>query len=516
MLLLTLTFTLAAAFALSLALTFGVRTWARSVGLVDRPDGIRRLHRVPVPRVGGIAVYASVFLVMAVLLAVNPTRLIGATGSLHSVLVLGAGAAAVFALGLLDDLRGFSARTKFLVEAAIALGVFAAGIQIQSVGLPGGEVFIFPTWMSLVLTLLWLVGITNAFNLIDGSDGVAAGAAVFASATMAIASLSAGQDMGAVLALGLAGATLGFLVFNFPPASIFLGDSGSLFLGFMLAGLGLVTVQKPPTVLAVAIPVVSCGLPILDTGLVVLRRFLRGQPIFNPDRGHIHHRLRELGHSPRKVALLLYAACGAFSVLSLLLVRPAESYATLVILAAGAVMWLIVQRLDIPELIELKRVLRRALKQRRVIAHNVQIRRAANRLRDARHAGDVLGALELAFNGGEFERVDLWLESDLGRAIGEQPGVRRVEVGYVWSFSTNGAVPAHGSWSIQLPFCDGGNMSSQAVGHMLLWQAPDRSHLLTDLNLIAGEFQPELRRALARLRASLVVPDIADRIGSQA
>lgn len=510
---LTVTVTLAA-FALSFALTLGVKKWACAVGLVDRPDGVRRLHRAPVPRVGGIAVYVSVLAVVAAVLVVNPTGLLEPTGSLRPVLVLGIGAAAVFTLGLVDDLRGFSARTKFLVEAAIALGVFAAGVRIESVGLPGG-VFFFPTWMSLVLTLLWLVGITNAFNLIDGSDGVASGAAIFASGTMAVASLSTGQEVGVVLALALVGATLGFLLFNFPPASIFLGDCGSLFLGFTLAGLGLVTVQKPPTVLAVAIPVVSCGLPILDTGLVMMRRFLRGQPMFNPDRGHIHHRLRELGHSPRRIALLLYAACGAFSVLSLLLVRPAESYATLVIAVAGAIMWLIVRRLDIPELRELKRIFQRALKQRRVIAHNIRIRGAAHRLREARNAADVLDAMALAFEGGEFQRVELWLESELGRAIGEHPGVRRLGMGYLWSFTTNGCEGVDESWSIQLPFRDGGGTASPGASHISLWQPTSQPYLLTDLNLIAGEFQPELRRALVRIRATRLVREHS-RVGSNA
>jgi UDP-GlcNAc:undecaprenyl-phosphate GlcNAc-1-phosphate transferase len=164
--------------------------------------------------------------------------------------------------------------------------------------------------------------------------GLAAGAAMFALSTMFVVGSINGQAGPALVTIALAGATLGFLVYNFNPASIFLGDSGSLFLGFMLAGIGLLGSQKSPTVIAVAIPIVSLGLPVLDTTLAVARRFLRGQPIFTADRAHIHHRLLSLGHSPRRVALLHYSACALLGLGGMLLVND-SAYVAVVLVVIG-------------------------------------------------------------------------------------------------------------------------------------------------------------------------------------
>jgi hypothetical protein len=185
----------------------------------------------------------------------------------------------------------------------------------------------------------------------------------------------------ATVTIILAGATVGFLCFNFHPASIFLGDSGSLFLGFMLAGIGLLGSQKSPTVIAVAIPIVSLGLPVLDTTLAVARRFLRGQPIFTADRAHIHHRLLSLGISPRRVALLLYSACALLGLSGMLLVND-SAYVAVVLLVIGLGVGIAVQRLSYYEFEELCAMLRRGVRQRKVIRRNVRIREASVRVSD--------------------------------------------------------------------------------------------------------------------------------------
>src|SRR5204862_2822095 len=176
-----------------------------------------------------------------------------------------------------------------------------------------------PAWLALPLAILWVLWITNAFNLLDGVDGLAAGSALFSTLTVFVVSLVSGNFLVSSLTLALAGAILGFLRFNFNPATIFLGDCGSLFIGFMLSALALAGAGKSPTLVAVAIPVVCFGLPVLETVLSVIRRFLSGQPLFSGDRGHIHHKLLERGFSQRKVVLILYSVSAICGLLSLFL-----------------------------------------------------------------------------------------------------------------------------------------------------------------------------------------------------
>jgi UDP-GlcNAc:undecaprenyl-phosphate GlcNAc-1-phosphate transferase len=487
----------AAALLLSILLTHRVRGLARRKGWVDRPDGVRRLHDRPIPRVGGIAVFLSVIVVAAALLfaAAPVTKLTEA----DNVRFLGlmAGGAAVFALGLWDDLRGLSARKKFAVEALLAAAIYIVGFRIEDVALPGIGVVELPSSVSLPLTLIWIVGITNAFNLIDGSDGVAGGAAVFAAGSLAAVSALNGNELGVIVALTLAGAALGFLFFNFPPASVFLGDSGSLYLGFMLAGLGILTAHTASTTVAVAIPVVSFGLPILDTLLAMTRRFLRGERIFNPDRGHIHHRLRDLGHSPRKIALLLYAACAGFALLSLLLVQPAGSASAALLLLAGIVVWIAVQRLRIPELVEVGRIVEKGLKQRTAIAHNVRIREAVARVRAAQDAEGVLRALAYAFESGEFDRAELLLAPVLGCALEGCPGVQKIGRAWRWTWNARPVQPTEVCWEFRLPLRD---PQGRILGRLSLWRLDPDALLLTDIRLIGRDLRPAIQRALCRLQ----------------
>ncbi len=211
-------------------------------------------------------------------------------------------------LGIYDDVRGADAKKKFSVQIVAAVLAFALGFRIEGVSLgPFGSMSLGV--FSLPLTIFWIVGITNAINMIDGMDGLAAGVAFFVCAGNFFVSLVLGNVVMSVISVILAGALLGFLRYNFPPAKIFLGDTGSLFLGMVIALSSIASAQKGSTVVMMLIPIAALGLPILDTSLAVFRRSLLGRPIFVSDKGHIHHALLRLGMSQKKAVLLLYGFC---------------------------------------------------------------------------------------------------------------------------------------------------------------------------------------------------------------
>lgn len=483
---------------LALIFTYRVRAWAPRVGLVDVPDQGRHDHPRPVARAGGIAVYASVLLVLGVVVALGRPPYLPLLPGIP-LLALLAGATAMFALGLRDDARPLSARTKFPVQVLIAVGVFLAGVRIESFPLFGGPDGSLPLPVSLIVSVVWLVGVTNAFNLIDGSDGVAAGAAVLACLAIGAVSFMNGNFFAVVICMTLAGASLGFLFFNFPPATIFLGDSGSLFIGFMLAAGGIVTTQTATTALAIAIPVVSLGLPILDTLLVMARRFLRGKPLFQGDRRHIHHVLRDLGHSPRKVALVIYAVCGGFALLSLLLVQPHGAQLGVPLAVAGLIVWVAVQRLRIPELVEIGHVVGRSMAQREVIAHNMRIRDAVARMRRAADPVALLAALESAFEGSEFRRAELWLPLDIARPLLGTRSTRLSADGCLWRWAAPDPFQDGAAFEVRLPFCDA---DGRPIGRISVWRPLEGQRLFTDVRLLANQLLPELQHGLRRFRAA--------------
>jgi len=275
----------------SLVLTWCVRNLAMGRGWAAPPIQDRDLHEIPLPRLGGVPIFLSFLISIAVALLAGlrfPALAVGP--SIRTLLTILVPATLIFLLGIYDDIHSVGAYTKFAVQAVAAIMLFAGGLRILSLPLLFGARHL--AWpIGLPITVLWVIGITNAFNLIDGLDGLAAGSALFSTLVVFVVAIFNGSSLVSLLTLALAGAILGFLRFNFNPATIFLGDCGSLFIGFMLSALALVGSEKAPTVIAVAIPLVSFGLPILETTISVMRRLISGRPLFSADREHIHHKL---------------------------------------------------------------------------------------------------------------------------------------------------------------------------------------------------------------------------------
>lgn len=302
---------------LSLIFTPLVRRAAHAVGLVDVPDSRRKVHQKPVPRLGGVAVGVSYFCVFALL----AWTVQGKDGAVWSGLPLAAkllpAAAVMFVTGLLDDLFHLAPWQKLSGQVVAAVLAYVSGLEIQA-----WQFGCTPHWWwSLPLTVGWLVLCANAVNLIDGLDGLATGVGFLASATAVAAALMQHNFMLAVAAAPLAGALLGFLRYNRNPATIFLGDSGSLLIGFLLGCYGVSWSGRATTPLNMAAPVMVLAIPLLDTALAIVRRFLRKHPIFEADRGHIHHRLLDRGMTVRRTALALYGCCGVSMLLSLVMLQ---------------------------------------------------------------------------------------------------------------------------------------------------------------------------------------------------
>lgn len=300
------------ALVLCLLLTPLVRALAQRVGAVSVP-GERHVHTQNVPRLGGIAIAISALAPLFTLLFVNSSVASFIRTDPKLVAGLLAGGVVMCALGALDDVRGIGVGTKLVVQVAVAGLAYALGFRVDGIALP----FVGPIslgHLGLPFTVLWIVGVTNAVNLIDGLDGLAAGVVFFAAASNFMVALLGGTSPGpifvALLMTSLMGTLLGFLVYNWNPARIFMGDSGSYFLGYLLATSSIMApLQKASTAVSLLVPIVALGLPIFDTLFSMLRRYMERRPMFAPDRGHVHHRLIDMGITHRRAVVTLYGAC---------------------------------------------------------------------------------------------------------------------------------------------------------------------------------------------------------------
>lgn len=326
---------LCVSYGAALILTPLVIRSAGALKLYDSPDDERRVHEEPVPRLGGIAVYLAAA-VVACLLFIRAAPLFitpGPEGDAQIRFLTGAflGSALLFLVGLVDDIRGLSAGVKLVGQIAAALIAYYFGAHLDTIAMGYGQ-GISTGFLGLPLVLLWIVGVTNVFNFIDGLNGLAGGVAVVACAAIIIAGLALGNFSVLLPAVALAAAMLGFLRYNFPNARIFLGDSGSLSVGFLLAVLLLQASRSQYGAVILVIPLLALFVPLIDGLLAILRRWLRKAALSGADARHIHHRLLALGISPGKAAMLLWGLAAAMAGFGLLIALTAPFVATSVAL----------------------------------------------------------------------------------------------------------------------------------------------------------------------------------------
>lgn len=350
-------------------LTPGVMWFARKVGAVDE-GGYRKVYKGQMPLLGGLAIALPFFLMCAVgvfagFLSVEEQRGAISLGWLTrigsdavaplarfaemrlSLFVLAVGGMAIVALGVIDDVRGLRARSKFLVQAIVAVFLCATGYSVSSMDLVFMQLKLGPV-LGMAFTVVWVVGVINAFNLIDGVDGLASGIALIATIALAVLGGITGSTFLLLVSLALAGSLVAFLTYNFFPARIFLGDTGSMFLGYVLAATTVMGRYKPEAGVIILAPMLALSFPIFETLVSMIRRYIRGVPIFSGDRKHTHHRLLDRGYSQRQVVLLLYAVAGMLGLAAILtrVFRPEEGSFLqfvpylLIVVALGGILWL--------------------------------------------------------------------------------------------------------------------------------------------------------------------------------
>lgn len=504
-----LIFTLAA-FS-SLVLTPTVRRVCERWGLLDEPRDDRRAHDKSIPRLGGIAIFLSVLIALSVLLFIHNSLTSSLGVARWRFLVVLAPAAFVFLFGVYDDLRGSKAPMKFLVQGLAGALLYTLGGRIEVLSIPFVGSVELPMAVGIGLTILWTVAITNAFNLIDGIDGLAAGAGLFAAFVMVIVSLSLYNPFVTVMALALAGALIGFLRYNFNPASIFLGDSGSLFMGFMLAALSVQGTQKASTVVAIMIPLLAFGVPMVDTGFTMVRRFISRKPLFEGDREHIHHMLLARGWSQRRVAFVLYGVCGIFGLMAMLFVGASGRNTGLMLFVIGVAVVFAVGRLRYHEIDELKAGVKRNIGERRQrTANNLRVRRATRALSEATTLEEVFDTVQTMLEFGEFAYAvaQVGFESDAAgnervlarsRLAGALGRAELIDGLIRWTWERGDIVPEEAidsgrCWTLHLPLSTGG----ANWGQMNFYHLIDSDHLMLDIEYLCRHFQRQLALAVER------------------
>ncbi|AXA35466.1 MAG: undecaprenyl/decaprenyl-phosphate alpha-N-acetylglucosaminyl 1-phosphate transferase [Candidatus Hydrogenedentota bacterium] len=282
--------------------TWVVRAVMRRMGVYDAPSESRKIHREPVAYEGGVAIYVAFVAGLLFYQALEGTSLFFRDDIKAMIL----GATLTVALGVADDLLDLRPVIKLLGQIGIGYVMYRAGFQVERISNPFGQEIQFWPWVSMIGTILWYAILMNGINMIDGLDGLAAGIVAITCITLGAISVDLGQPLAAVLALIGAAACFGFLPFNFNPATIFMGDAGSLLLGFLLASITLLSSSKAPALLTLLIPVLAVALPLFETLFAFVRRILRGQNPFAGDRSHLHHRFLDLGFSVRRTVLIFY------------------------------------------------------------------------------------------------------------------------------------------------------------------------------------------------------------------
>lgn len=325
--------TIIAAFAIAAVLSYfftpPVKNFAHKVGAIDVPKDARRMHKKPIPRLGGLAIYGGFLCSILIFGQLDETML--------CVLL---GAAIIVALGIFDDVLALGAKPKFVVQiVAAAIPVCIGDLQIglfTNLNPLSDTPFVHLGILAVPVTIIWIVGITNAVNLIDGLDGLAVGVSSIAAITMLAVALLTGNMPIAITMAALAGACIGFMPYNLNPAKIFMGDTGSTFLGYMLATVSIMGLFKFYAVISFAVPFLILGLPIFDTANAIIRRVAAGRSPMSPDRGHVHHKLIDMGFNQKQAVAILYAISATLGLTAVVLTSSGEVKAIVLLLAVLA------------------------------------------------------------------------------------------------------------------------------------------------------------------------------------
>ena len=325
--------TIIAAFAVAAVLSYfftpPVKNFAHKVGAIDVPKDARRMHKKPIPRLGGLAIYGGFLCSILIFGQLDETML--------CVLL---GAAIIVALGIFDDVLALGAKLKFVVQiVAAAIPVCIGDLQIglfTNLNPLSDTPFVHLGILAVPVTIIWIVGITNAVNLIDGLDGLAVGVSSIAAITMLAVALLTGNMPIAITMAALAGACIGFMPYNLNPAKIFMGDTGSTFLGYMLATVSIMGLFKFYAVISFAVPFLILGLPIFDTANAIIRRGAAGRSPMSPDRGHVHHKLIDMGFNQKQAVAILYAISATLGLTAVVLTSSGEVKAIVLLLAVLA------------------------------------------------------------------------------------------------------------------------------------------------------------------------------------
>jgi UDP-GlcNAc:undecaprenyl-phosphate/decaprenyl-phosphate GlcNAc-1-phosphate transferase len=479
----------AASLVVSAVLARLVRDVANSHGWATVPESARHMHVRPVPRLGGIAILGSVVLVVTIAAGASSILHLGYSFPSRTFLGLLGPTLVIFGLGLADDFRPLSPYLKFAVQIVAAGWLFLNGCRITRLQLLFGDRELGNV-AALLLTVFWVLLITNAFNLLDGLDGLAGGSALFSSLVVFIVSLVTGNTLSEVVTIALAGAIVGFLRYNFNPATIFLGDCGSLVIGFVLGAVSLASSEKASTAVAVAIPVVSFGLPILDTLMAVLRRFLNGKPLFSADDEHIHHKLLQRGLSHRQAVVVLYAVSACFALISLPLLSPKSGMIAVVLSVVGLGVFFGLQHLGYNELGELRRVARRTWEQKTIIYNNLAIRRAENELANARTVNDVVQILKTAFQGNDYDGFEIAFTPELSAPYSSPLMIPPFQ--YAWRREGGNR---NKGWEVRLDLF---SKRGEVRGCFSVHRSYTESSLRSDIDCFTEEFASALSSALQR------------------
>ena len=480
------------------------------------------MHRRATPRLGGLALYFSCLTALSLLPFVDNllTQALGARQS--EFLTIFIPATLVLILGVYDDLRGTNAITKFAGLGLIATLFYAMGGRIDALSVPMFGPVELPPLISFLFTIVWLVGITNAFNLIDGLDGLASGAALFSSLVILGVSVSQDRPLMMVFSLVLCGSVAGFLRYNFNPASIFLGDSGALFIGFLLAAMSVLGTQKATTAVAIFVPILAFGFPVVDTAMTMGRRLVSRKPVFQGDNEHIHHMLLARGWSQRRVAIVLYGVCAMFGLLALMFPATGSKLTGFMLFVISVAVIVAVGHLRYHEVEEIRAGVKRNLGERRLrVANNIRVRRAALALSKASDLHEMFEAVRNMLDSGEFTSANAQVgqagraeinerafDASLQRHPKQALAFRQGRVSWAWSkegADDDVAYRAQMEWSIRLPLVKDG----VEWGWLNFYHSLNGEALLVDTNYLSDLFRREFTDAAARIFSAHDLPETA-------